>query len=84
MSGHTYTHTHIHTYTQDNYSNPRCACVPRVNNVMPGGEKSLYLYTCLTVSCHQQSMFKSHLSSLFSMKIEKRALRFIALFTFEV
>ena len=35
MSGHTYTHTYIHTYihtyTQDNYSNPRCACVPRVN-----------------------------------------------------
>ena len=31
MSGHTYTHTHIHTYTQDNYSNPRCACAPRVN-----------------------------------------------------
>ena len=27
MSGHTYTHT----YTQDNYSNPRCACAPRVN-----------------------------------------------------
>ena len=29
MSG----HTHIHTYTvtQDNYSNRRCACTPRVN-----------------------------------------------------
>ena len=27
----THTHTHIHTYTQDNYSNPRCACAPRVN-----------------------------------------------------
>ena len=27
MSGHTYTHT----YTQDNYSNPGCACAPRVN-----------------------------------------------------
>ena len=27
MSGHTYTHA----YTQDNYSNPRCACAPRVN-----------------------------------------------------
>ena len=25
------THTHIHTYTQDNYSNPRCTCTPRVN-----------------------------------------------------
>ena len=23
--------THTHTYTQDNYSNPRCACAPRVN-----------------------------------------------------
>ena len=32
MSGHTHIHTHIHTYTQDNYSNPRCACAPRVNN----------------------------------------------------
>ena len=28
--------------------------------------------------------FESHLSSLFSMKIEKRALRFVALFIFEV
>ena len=26
------THTYTHTYTQDNYSNPRCACTPRVNN----------------------------------------------------
>ena len=32
MSGQTYTHTHIHTYTQDNYSNPRCACAPSINN----------------------------------------------------
>ena len=33
MSGHTHTHiyTYTHTYTQDNYSNPCCACVPRVN-----------------------------------------------------
>ena len=23
--------THTHTHTQDNYSNPRCACAPRVN-----------------------------------------------------
>ena len=28
--------------------------------------------------------FKSHLSSLFSMKIENRALEFIAVFAFEV
>ena len=28
--------------------------------------------------------FKSHLSSLFSMKIEKRALRFVALFAIKV
>ena len=27
-----WTHTHIHAYTQDNYSNPRCACAPRVND----------------------------------------------------
>ena len=26
------THTHTHTHTQDDYSNPRCACAPRVNN----------------------------------------------------
>ena len=32
MSGHTYTHT----YTQDNYSNPRCACAPRVNEQKVG------------------------------------------------
>ena len=23
-----------HTYTQDNYSNPHCACAPRVNNIV--------------------------------------------------
>ena len=34
MSGHTHIHTHIHTYTRDNYSNPRCACTPRVNNII--------------------------------------------------
>ena len=28
--------------------------------------------------------FESHLRALFSMKIEKRALRFVALFAFEV
>ena len=37
MSGHTYIHTYIHTYTHtythDNYYNPRCACVPRVNKM---------------------------------------------------
>ena len=34
MSGHTHIviHTYTHTYTQDNYSNPRCACAPRVNH----------------------------------------------------
>ena len=26
------THEHTNTHTQDNYRNPRCACVPRVNN----------------------------------------------------
>ena len=25
--------TYTHTYTEDNYSNPRCACAPKVNNV---------------------------------------------------
>ena len=28
----THTHTHTHTHTQDDYSNPHCACMPRVNN----------------------------------------------------
>ena len=36
MDTHTYTHTYIHTYTQDNYSNPRCACTPRVNEQKVG------------------------------------------------
>ena len=35
MSGHTYTHT----YTQDNYSNPRCACTPKVNKGREGGRE---------------------------------------------
>ena len=25
------THSHTHTHTQDNYCNPRCTCVPKVN-----------------------------------------------------
>ena len=25
--------THTHTHTQDNYSNPCCACTPRVNKI---------------------------------------------------
>ena len=37
------THTHIHTYTQDNYSNPRCACALRVNSQIGTG----YLQLCL-------------------------------------
>ena len=28
--------THTHTHTQDDYSNPRCACAPRVNKVRQG------------------------------------------------
>ena len=31
-------YTDIHTHTRDNYCNPLCACVPRVNNV--------YLISC--------------------------------------
>ena len=32
-----HTHIHIHTYihTQDNYCNPHCTCVPRVNQGAP-------------------------------------------------
>jgi len=29
----TQTHTHTHTDTQAKYSNPRCACAPRVNYI---------------------------------------------------
>ena len=29
------THTHTHTHTRDDYSNPRCACAPRVNKSLP-------------------------------------------------
>ena len=37
------TNTHIHTctYTQDNYSNPRCACAPRVNKEETKSVKSV-------------------------------------------
>jgi len=28
---HTHTHIHTHTHTHTTYSNPRCACAPRVN-----------------------------------------------------
>ena len=28
-----YEHTHAHIHTGDNYRNPRCACVPRVNKL---------------------------------------------------
>ena len=57
MSGHTYT-----PYTQDNYSNPRCACAPRVN----------YLYYSHFVAknsnhnefcdCTDSLMFHEHIS----------------------
>ena len=46
MSG----HTHIHTYTRDNYSNPRCACAPRVNYI-----KQEYNITGSTVSIYTES-----------------------------
>ena len=36
------THTHIHTHTQDNYSNPRCACAPRVNNDIIGAHAHVW------------------------------------------
>ena len=29
---HSHAHTDTHTHTWNNYSNPRCACTPRVNN----------------------------------------------------
>ena len=37
------THTHTHTHTQDDYSNPRCACAPRVNKcgLQPVGNRPL-------------------------------------------
>ena len=41
MSGHTHIHTYTHTNTQDNYSNPRCACAPRVNWGEPYSESHL-------------------------------------------
>ena len=31
---HTQTQTHRHTDTQTKYCNPRCACAPRVNNIL--------------------------------------------------
>ena len=33
-SARTVVHRHTHTHTQDNYSNPHCACVLSVNNVV--------------------------------------------------
>ena len=59
MIGHTYstyTITYTHTYTQDNYSNPRCACAPRVNYeksvfVCPTRSTFHILYHKFAVSC---------------------------------
>jgi len=34
---HTHRHTDTHTDTQTKYSNPRCACAPRVNNISTDG-----------------------------------------------
>ena len=45
MSGHTYTHT----YTHDNYYNPRCACAPRVNNVIGMVLGNHVIYICSIV-----------------------------------
>ena len=44
------THTHTHTHTRDDYSNPRCACAPRVNEtVLDDPETAQYTHT-LTVT----------------------------------
>ena len=51
MSRHTHIHTYIHTYTQDNYSNPRCACAPRVNN---NGSHTLLTNTLINLAAHAQ------------------------------
>ena len=43
-----YEWTHTHTYTQDNYSNPHCACEPRVNkycNLRACAPRVNYIYT---------------------------------------
>ena len=44
MSGHTDTYTYTHT--QDNYSNPRCACAPRVNNTLIEHPLQTLLHCC--------------------------------------
>ena len=42
----THTHTDRQTDTQTKYSNPRCACVPRVNNADDFLKKCQTLYAC--------------------------------------
>ena len=49
MSGHTYTHT------QDNCSNPRCACKPRVNKGTQTAGGSKLLHGCT----HMDTLFTS-------------------------
>ena len=54
-----HTHTHTHTHTQDNYCNPRCACVPRV-------KKLLYARTPWVCQCH------SYIESLLTLQYKCR------------
>ena len=51
MDTHTHIHTYIHTYTQDNYSNPRCACAPRVNESIIESMVSTIQYIVCRVLC---------------------------------
>ena len=43
-------HTHTQTHTQNDYRNPRCACTPRVNNVMDAEKENNYLLILLFCS----------------------------------
>ena len=54
---------------------------------MCGVRMCMYIYVCVGRATALKAGgrgFESHLSSLFSMKMEKGALRFVALFHFEV
>ena len=39
------TDTQTHTHTRDNYSNPRCACAPRINESMT----NILLDSCIVI-----------------------------------
>ena len=60
-----HTHTHTHTHTQDNYCNPRCACMPRVNN-----ELFMQMYMYMYIWMYVEHLIKQYIHVLHLTRIE--------------